>query len=135
MTQHSDDEEKDYKVGYKNPPKHTQFQPGHSLGNRKGRPKGARNLSTAVHEASNKTVLAHDGHRQRKMPKREIIATRLVNKAAEGDPKAVALVAQLDNTPVLPDAPQKKTLALQKSKSDEESSATYLATIKRAKNE
>lgn len=40
----------DYEVGYKKPPKHTQFKPGES-GNRKGRPpKETTNLIQAVEE-------------------------------------------------------------------------------------
>ena len=38
----SDDDQPDYKVGYKKPPLHTRFQKGQS-GNPRGRPKGSKN--------------------------------------------------------------------------------------------
>ena len=43
------DDDKDYEVGYKKPPKHTQFQPGQS-GNPAGRPPKSRNLKRLVDE-------------------------------------------------------------------------------------
>jgi hypothetical protein len=43
------DNDDDYEVGYKRPPKNSQFKKGQS-GNPKGRPKGRKNLRTDLEE-------------------------------------------------------------------------------------
>ena len=61
MTQHNDGPaEDDYEVGYKKPPKHSQFQPGES-GNPKGRPKGSRNFKTDVLDTLKTPYYGPDG--------------------------------------------------------------------------
>ncbi|WP_345821102.1 DUF5681 domain-containing protein [Methylobacterium fujisawaense] len=37
--------DEDYEVGYRKPPRHTQFKPGTS-GNRRGRPRRSKNIDT-----------------------------------------------------------------------------------------
>ena len=41
----ADNDDPTYPIGYKKPPRDTQFKPGQS-GNFKGRPKGAKNFAT-----------------------------------------------------------------------------------------
>jgi hypothetical protein len=76
------------KVGRGNPPKHTQFQKGQS-GNKKGRPKGSRNLSTYIMEAARDHVTATVGGRTRKISKIQATAMQLATKAAGGDQAAM----------------------------------------------
>ncbi len=77
-----------YKVGYKKPPKHSQFQPG-SQGNAKGRPKGSKNLTTIVTNAINEKVAVTENGKRKMVSKLEVAVKQLVNKAAGGDQKAI----------------------------------------------
>ena len=53
---------KDYEVGYRKPPKHTQFKEGQS-GNPAGRPKGTNNLKTDLIEELGEQILIREGDR------------------------------------------------------------------------
>jgi len=85
----------DYAVGFGRPPVATRFQPGQS-GNPKGRTKGAKNFATAITAELKTRVAITENGKPRNLAKLEVIAKRLVNKAAEGDPKAMALLLQFD---------------------------------------
>jgi Family of unknown function (DUF5681) len=76
------------KVGRGNPPKHTQFRKGQS-GNKKGRPKGSRNLSTYIMEAARDQVTATVGGRTRTISKLQATTMQLATKAAGGDQAAI----------------------------------------------
>jgi len=78
-------------IGKGRPPSSTQFKRGQS-GNPKGRPVGAKNISTALHEEMNARIPVTENGRRKKMTKREALAKGLVNKAVGGDPKATAAV-------------------------------------------
>jgi hypothetical protein len=56
----------DYEVGYKRPPRHTQFQPGQS-GNPAGRPRGLNNLSTDVKRMLEASVTITERGRKRRI--------------------------------------------------------------------
>ena len=83
--------EPEYDVGFKRPPKHTQFQPGQS-GNSKGRPKGSRNFNTVIEQELNAVVSITERGKVKQVRKREIIAKQVVNKAAAGDLKATGML-------------------------------------------
>ena len=81
-------------VGYGRPPANRQFKPGQS-GNPRGRPKGSKNLPTMFAEALSRPVTVRDKNGKiRRLSKRELMVEVIVNKAAAGDPKAFATVAQ-----------------------------------------
>jgi hypothetical protein len=80
-----------YRVGYAKPPRETRFRPGHS-GNLKGRPKRAKNFATAIEEELRGRVTITENGRRRRVSKREVVAKRLVNRAAEGDPKLLPVL-------------------------------------------
>ncbi len=81
-------------VGYGKPPRHTQFHKGQS-GNAAGRPKGALNLATALERTLKEQVLVNEHGRRRTITKFQAALTQLVNKAASGDPRAIALLLNI----------------------------------------
>jgi hypothetical protein len=78
----------DYAVGYGKPPRHAGFQKGRS-GNPKGRPKGSKNLATLVAQALDEKVMFTEDGRRRRVTKRELVVTQLVNKSAAADLRAI----------------------------------------------
>ena len=88
------DNKRDYAVGYSKPPRHTRFEKGRS-GNPKGRPSGAKNLSTLFIEALNESVIVAENGGRRKISKRQAIIEQLVNQSAKGDWRAAKLLLDI----------------------------------------
>jgi hypothetical protein len=78
------DSTRNYEVGYKRPPKHSQFPKGHS-GSRRGRPKDLSVSRDTVLRILNKKLMGIEDGKRRRMSKFELGLTNLVNKAATGD--------------------------------------------------
>ncbi len=87
------DEKESYEVGYRKPPKEHQFRKGVS-GNRKGRPKGFKNVRTIIAEMLDQKVdLKINGQHQR-MPYRAALLQRLFSDALNGKFNAIQTVMQ-----------------------------------------
>jgi hypothetical protein len=84
MKFNDENEAPEYEVGYKRPPKHTQFKRGRS-GNPKGRPKGKRNWKTVFHDAMWEQVPVNRNGQRENIPKIEAAFTQFANRAASGD--------------------------------------------------
>ena len=80
-----------YEVGYKKPPRTTQFKPGQS-GNPRGRPKKAATAADLFLKQARKIVSVTIGNQPRRVSMLEAIVMKHTNKAASGDPKSTALV-------------------------------------------
>lgn len=74
-------------TGYGKPPKKNQFKPGQS-GNKKGRPKGTKNLKTDLQEELAEKIPIKEGGKQKKVSKQRAMLKSLVAKAVQGDPRA-----------------------------------------------
>ena len=77
-----------YEVGYRKPPKHTQFRAGRS-GNRTGRRKGVRNLATDVKRILKVPVKVKENGRSRKISTQEGALMVLREKALKGDARSL----------------------------------------------
>ncbi len=82
------------RIGYRRPPMGTRFRPGQS-GNPRGRPTGARNLSTVVAAALSERVAVNENGRRRRITKLEAAVKQLVNRAASGEARATQLLLAL----------------------------------------
>jgi hypothetical protein len=85
-----DNTQDDYEVGYRKPPKNTQFQKGVS-GNPKGRPKKAADFHSIFMKESESFVTINDNGQRRRISKLEGIAKQLHNKALTGNISALRI--------------------------------------------
>lgn len=88
------DDETDYDVGYRKPPKAGQFRPGQS-GNPKGRKKRSRGLKTDLGAELRSKVPVTENGKTKQLTKQQLLIKALVTKAAKGDTKAAAQVLSM----------------------------------------
>lgn len=78
----------DYETGYMKPPKSGQFKPGQS-GNPKGRPSGSKNTYKLLDDIVNEKVQITKNGRPVRISKKQAMLLQAVNKAVQGDLKAL----------------------------------------------
>jgi hypothetical protein len=93
----------DYSVGYRRPPRQSQFKPGTS-GNPKGRPKGAVGLKTLVREMMTEKVPVRTTTGASKMTRVDVLLQRLFELALRGDARVISQILDLYAAAV-PEAP------------------------------
>ena len=77
---------KDYEVGYRKPPRGTQFQPGQS-GNPKGRPKSHPSFRSLLEKQIHKKTKVRIGGKIKSMSNLEVGITRLIQILVQGKPE------------------------------------------------
>lgn len=87
----SGDDDDAYEVGYGRPPKGTRFKPGRS-GNPRGRPKEVKTVDDALRKRLFQKVTAQENGRKTRITVLEVIVTKIVNAAAQGDSRSIALL-------------------------------------------
>jgi Family of unknown function (DUF5681) len=87
-------QDNEYKVGYRKPPKESQFQKGKS-GNSSGRPKRDPGIAAVFRKVSKQKVTVNGRSGQQFITKLEASMTQLANKAASGDLKALKILLEM----------------------------------------
>jgi hypothetical protein len=84
----------DYAVGYRRPPKASQFIAGKS-GNPRGRPKGSRPVGAVLQDIIQQKIAITENGKTRRIPALEVMLRRLANDAMRSDPRAMKLLLAL----------------------------------------
>src|ERR1700737_502338 len=81
-------------VGYRKPPKASQFKAGQS-GNPRGRPKGSANLATDLSAELGEQITVREGGEARRVSKQRALIKSLMAKALQGDVRATTALLAL----------------------------------------
>jgi hypothetical protein len=106
------EQNRDYEVGYKKPPKSGQFQKG-ITGNPMGRPKKASDIGSKLIQELNSELIINENGKRKIIKKHDGVTKQLVNKALSGNLQATRLVIALYQQ-ALERAAEQQQLAAQK---------------------
>jgi hypothetical protein len=81
----------DEKVGYRRPPRQSQFKPGQS-GNPSGKAKGLRSMATELQDILSEEITFTAEGAIKTMSKQRALASSLITAAIDGDLRATAIV-------------------------------------------
>jgi len=85
---------KDFPIGYKQPPRSTQFKPGQS-GNPAGRPKGVKNLATDLKEELEELITISEDGKPLQITKQRAMIKTLMARALKNDSRASSVLIGL----------------------------------------
>jgi hypothetical protein len=86
--------ETENKVGYGNPPKHSQFKKGQS-GNPRGRPRDTENLKMLVGRGLDEKIVLTENGKRSKISLYEAVIKQFVRRSAQGDYRSTRDLIQL----------------------------------------
>jgi len=84
-------ESEDEEIGYKKPPKASQWKPGES-GNKKGRPKKTKDFEKLFDQELSQPIRITEGGETRMISRREALLKKLIGNALNNDKTALKLV-------------------------------------------
>lgn len=84
----------EYKVGYKRPPKHTRFKPGVS-GNPRGRQPKRWSAKGEIRRQFLEKLTVQDGNKKVRVPKLTLLVRSLIHKGIKGDTRAALAAYKL----------------------------------------
>jgi len=82
------EKQNEYEIGYRKPPKKSQFKSGQS-GNSKGRPRDSKNTYMLLNEILGQKIAITENGKNVQISKRNAMLLQLVNKGIKGDIKAI----------------------------------------------
>lgn len=95
MAERLSDRRENFEVGYRKPPRWTQFKPGQS-GNLKGRKKREDTIAGALRAELAATQKVRENGKEKILTKAEILAKQWVRQALEGKSTAIMQIAKLE---------------------------------------
>jgi hypothetical protein len=122
------DEGDEYEVGYGRPPRETQFSKGVS-GNRKGRPKGSKNIATRFNEIASGLITVTTGGKTTTMTRLDAVLYQQMNSALKGDLRAIKETLQMQRAFECQE--QVEAVAVDLSSRDEEIKSNFLKRLER----
>jgi hypothetical protein len=83
-----------YEIGYKRPPKSSQFKKGAS-GNSKGRPKGSNNLLTVLEKELGQSIVVNENGKKKTITRLQAMVKRMVAGALQGEHRPLLTLVEI----------------------------------------
>ena len=83
-----------YEIGYKRPPKVSQFKKGRS-GNPKGRPKGSNNFVTLLEQELGQSIVVNENGKKKTVSRMQAMVKRMVSGALQGETRALLTLVEI----------------------------------------
>ncbi len=83
-----------YEIGYRRPPKTSQFKKGKS-GNPRGRPKGSTNFLTLLNKELDQPIVVNENGKKKTITRMQAMVKRMVSGALQGEQKALLSLVEI----------------------------------------
>ena len=83
-----------YEIGYKRPPKASQFKKGKS-GNPRGRPKGSNNFLTLLEQELGQSIVVNENGKKKTISRMQAMVKRMVSGALQGETRAMLTLVEI----------------------------------------